>query len=61
MMKITEAITESIETDSIIHIDVDAPDIYAAMDGVEYEDAILNDGVWDVWGADWRLAITLTD
>lgn len=60
MKAITEAITESRNTDSIVHITVDEANIFGAMDGIDYDDAIENDGTWEVWGDDWRLAVTLT-
>ena len=51
--KIQDAIQESISTDSIIHITVGAADIYEAMEGVPYDDAVqLEHGEWDVWGSD---------
>lgn len=65
MKEIAEAIQESISTDSIVHITVEASDIYEAMEGVDYDDAIdLGDGHYDVWGADdddrtWRLNVAV--
>jgi hypothetical protein len=59
MKQITEAITESRNTDSIVHLTVTAADIHEAMDGIDYYDAVLVDGVYDVWGDDWRLAVTI--
>lgn len=61
--KIQNAILESIDTDSIIHVDVDV-DIYSALEGVPIDGmAQLEHGEWDVWGNDedaggeWRLHI----
>lgn len=53
------AITESRNTDRIIHLTVTATDIHEAMHGIDYDDAVLVDGVYDVWGDDWRLTITI--
>lgn len=59
MKEITEAIETSRNTDSIIHITVTAADIHEAMGDTDYDDAVNVDGVYDVWGEDWRLAVTL--
>jgi hypothetical protein len=59
MKQIAEAITESKNTDSIIHLTITAADIHEVMDGIDYDDAVLVDGVYDVWGDNWRLAVTI--
>ena len=63
MKDIKEAIQASIATDSIIHVTVNAADIYEAMEGVGYDDAIEVDGAYDVWGEangqEWRLNVTV--
>lgn len=62
---IANAIQESITHDTISHVSVAAPDIYVAMEGTSYEDAVeAEDGIYDVWGTDdsgndWRLYITI--
>lgn len=61
MKEITEAIKESRNTDSIVHLTVTADDIHEAMGSIDYDDAVLVDGVYDVWGNNWRLAITLEE
>lgn len=62
--QIASAIAESISTDSIIHLTIAAGDIYDAMGGVDYDDAVNVDGIYDVWGTNdagesWRLYVTL--
>ena len=59
MKEIIEAITESRNTDSIVPLTVTAADIHDAMDRIDYDDAVLVDGAYDVWGNDWRLAVTI--
>ena len=62
MKEIAEAIRESISTDSIVHISVETQDIYEAMAGENYDEAIdLRGGHYDVWGDvdsnAWRLNV----
>jgi hypothetical protein len=64
---IATAIERSISHDEIVHVDVEADDIYTAIEGVVVDDMIqLEHGEWDVWGSDedaggdWRLHIYLT-
>jgi len=60
MKEIKEAVQESIDTDSIVHVTIISENIYNAMEGVDYDDAIQeNDGSYDVWGDEWRLNVTI--
>ena len=68
MEKIAEAIQESISRGSIVHVTVDADDIYDAMYGVDFDGNVhiqdFGKDFHDVWGADnggntWRLNVTL--
>ena len=60
---IADAIERSIDTDSIIHVTVEAEDIHSALEGALPDDFIqLDHGEWDVWGSDpeeWRLTVTI--
>lgn len=65
MNEIERAIKESINLTKITHINViHASDIYDALSGIDFEDAVENDGSYDVWGEDegntWRLNVTLS-
>ncbi len=68
MKEITEAIQESISHDSIVHITVEASDIYEAMYGIAFDDNVhiqdFGKDYHDVWGTDdegnqWRLNVVL--
>ena len=66
-VEISAAIKESINHDTAAHVSVEIgdlyTDIYDALAGVDYEEAIeAEPGVWDVWGSDdygneWRIYI----
>ena len=68
MKGIAEAIQESISHNSIVHVTVDADDIYEAMYGVDFDDNVhiqdFGKDFHDVWGTDnygntWRLNVVL--